>query len=248
MALEGLRPVVHTYAPFLVERAFEQIKLDVVHQGLGAVLVSIGASHDAAHEGRTHQAPGDVALLATLPGVDLHVPGHPDEVRELLRRSADHRNPTYIRLSEAQNRLAFPADGHIRPVKIGSQTAPTVLAIGPTLDPVLDAVTGLDVTVLVTSTVRPIDRRGLEHRTGTELVVVEPFLEGTTLPMLARSLAGSSTRLSAHGVAEVEQRRYGSWKDHLSAHGLDAHGIRQRLDLMATAGTTANGRHATWIG
>ena len=50
------------------------------------MLVSIAASYDASEEGRTHQAPEDVALIATLPGWTIHVPGHPDEVEALPGR------------------------------------------------------------------------------------------------------------------------------------------------------------------
>src|SRR5450755_1566921 len=67
LSLAGMRPIAHTFASFLIERPFEQIKLDLNHQDVGAVLVSAGASYDDAAYGWTHQAPGDVALLDTLP-------------------------------------------------------------------------------------------------------------------------------------------------------------------------------------
>src|SRR5712691_2240626 len=89
LALAGMRPIVHSYAPFLVERAYEQVKLDLGHQGAHAVLVSIGASYDAAPSGRTHQAPEDVALIDSVPGFSVLVPGHPAEVPGLLRGAVD---------------------------------------------------------------------------------------------------------------------------------------------------------------
>ena len=161
LALAGLRPIVHTYAPFLVERAYEQVKLDLAHQDARAVLVSIGASYDAAESGRTHQAPEDVALMDTVPGFAVQVPGHPDEVPALLRSAlgALGSRSTYLRLSTERNRTALPLRPGLQVVRPGREAV--VVAVGPMLSPVLDAVGDLDVTVAYTTTVRPFDGEGL---------------------------------------------------------------------------------------
>ena len=77
LALSGMRPVVHTFASFLVERAFEQVKLGFGHQDVGGVLVGSGGSFDASASGAHPPGTGDVALLDTLDGWTVHVPGHP---------------------------------------------------------------------------------------------------------------------------------------------------------------------------
>src|ERR1700730_2446327 len=101
LSMLGSGPNVHTCTPFLVERAYEQVKLDLGHQGVHAVLVSIGASYDAARAGRTHQAPEDVALMDSVPGFSVVVPGHPDEVPDMLRTAMGALNSgsAYVRLS-----------------------------------------------------------------------------------------------------------------------------------------------------
>jgi transketolase len=151
MALAGMRPIAHSFAPFLIERPFEQIKLDLNHQGVGAVLVSAGASYDIAGGGRSHQSPGDVALLSTLPGWTIHVPGHADEAEAQLRDAAAGEGLVYIRLSNQANERAHGleggARGHgFRVLRRGG--AGTVIAIGPLADTVLAATEGLDVSVL----------------------------------------------------------------------------------------------------
>jgi transketolase len=227
LSLAGLRPVVHSYASFLVERPFEQIKLDLGHQDLGAVLVSIAGSYDAAGEGRTHQSPGDVALLDTVPGFSVHVPGHAAEVDQLLRTAAKGDDRVYIRLSEQSNRLARPA-GAMSVVRRGALG--TVVAVGPLLDTVLEATENVDVTVLYASTIRPFDSRTLLATLGrADVVIVEPLLAGTTLLPVSRSLAHVPHRLLALGVREPELRRYGTWPEHARAQGLDADGIREEL-------------------
>ena len=226
LALTGLRPYVHSYAPFVIDRAYEQIKLDLGHQDTGAVLVSIGASYDGSAEGYTHQSPGDVALLDTLDGWTVHVPGHPGEVSAQLRAAARHDDRVYVRLTEQENRVAHPDAGRLRVIRQGG---PLVVAVGPMLDPVLEATRGLDVTVAYTHTPRPLDADGLRSLTRGELVLVEPYLAGTSARQVAEALRGVPHRVLHLGVGRAEVRRYGHWRDHARAHGLDAAGLRTSI-------------------
>src|SRR6266852_7460909 len=136
-----------TASELLVERAFEQVKLDLAHQGAHAVLASIGASYDAAPSGRTHQAPEDVALMDSVPGFSVLVPGHPAEVRGLLRGAVGtlDAGSTYLRMSTVTNREALPVWPGLQVVRSGRQAV--VVAVGPMLSPVLDGLSDLDVTV-----------------------------------------------------------------------------------------------------
>jgi transketolase len=231
LALAGMRPIVHTYAPFLVERAYEQVKLDLGHQDAHAVLVSIGASYDAARAGRTHQAPEDVALMDSVPGLSVVVPGHPGEVGALLRGAfgALEGGSTYMRLSSEANREAQPVSASLQVVRQGRRAA--VVAVGPMLSPVLEAVADLDVTVAYATTVRPFDAAGLRSAEGGSgaVVLVEPYLAGTSGYAVSAALASRPHRLLSLGVPRTELRRYGAPADHAVWHGLDAAGIRRSV-------------------
>jgi transketolase len=238
LALEGFRPIVHSYAPFLVERPFEQIKLDLGHQDVGAILVSIGASYDSAGEGRTHQSPNDVSLLASLPGWEIHVPGHPDEVDLLLRAAAGGKGRVYIRLSTETNAAPVPVEsGRLALVRSSTGSrAPVVIAVGPTLDRVLEATGERDVTVVYAATVRPFDHATLRRVASSgEVVLVEPYLEGTSAHEVSVALADRPHRLRSVGVPRKEHRRYGTRFEHAAAHGLDAPGIRRTIDEFLAA-------------
>jgi transketolase len=231
LALAGMRPIMHSYAPFLVERAFEQVKLDLAHQGGHAVLVSIGASYDAARAGRTHQAPEDVALVDSVPGFSVVVPGHPSEVRGLLRDAVGglDSGSAYLRLSTESNREARPLWPGLQVVRSGRRAV--VVAVGPMLDPVLDAVGDLDVTVAYTTTVRPFDAEGLRSLEASSgaVVLVEPYLAGTSAFHASQALASRPHRLLSLGVQCGELRRYGTPADHAALQGLDAAGIRRSV-------------------
>ena len=235
LALEGFRPIVHSYAPFVVERPFEQVKLDFAHQNLGAILVSVGASYDWPEGGRTHMSPGDVALLSTLPDWDVFVPGHADEVEAILRDAAETDRRTYVRLSDQQNEIPIPtATGGLEMIRPAPYGSPVVVAVGPMLDDALAATIELDVAVAYTARPFPLDTEAVRHFVAGDIVWVEPYLEGTSAHAITDALRDRPIRLRSVGVGRDELRKYGTAEDHIAAWGLDPAGLSAAINEFLT--------------
>ncbi|HET8909074.1 MAG TPA: transketolase C-terminal domain-containing protein [Ktedonobacterales bacterium] len=232
LALEGMIPVVHTIAPFLAERAFEQIKDDFVYQQIGGNFVTIGASYDYSAEGMTHQGSGDVQVLRSLPGMRIVVPGAADEFDTLFRAHYADGQPTYYRLSERQNsmpqRVRF---GRAEVIREGSEKSrATIVAVGPMLSATLAATEGLDVTVLYYTTVVPFDGETLRsRRPHGHVILVEPFYAGTLIPEVTAAMGDIPVRVEAIGVPPRLITRYGTPEQHDHDLGLDVAGIRARV-------------------
>lgn len=113
-----------------------------------------------------------------------------------------------------------------------------VIAVGPMLDNVLAATEGLPLTVLYATTVRPFDAATLRAAAGaagtSDVVIVEPYLAGTSTRPAAEALEDRPHRLLGLGVGRQELRRYGQLDEHLAAHGLDPRGLRERITGFMT--------------
>lgn len=177
MSLAGLRPVVHTIAPFLVERAYEQLKIDFGYQLLPGTFVSVGASFDYAPLGCTHQCPADINLIHNIPNFSALVPGHPAELEPIFKYARRATWPVYIRLSEQTNATPLFVDEFEthRPicVKKGRHNHPTVLAVGPCLDMVLEVSKSYPISVYYT--VEPERSHLPMPPENMNLIVVEPY-------------------------------------------------------------------------
>jgi transketolase len=229
-ALEGFHPIVHTLAPFLTERPLEQIKLDFGYQGLGGLFISAGAAYDYGESGGTHHSPGGVQALSSIPGVEVLVPGAPDETDALVRSSYANGRPTYLRTSVVENDEPVDlAPGGLTVVRRGADL--TVIAVGPFLSRTLAALEGIDATVLYATTLVPLDAGTLarEAAPATEVVLVEPLYEGTTAAQVSAALAHRPIRLLSIGVPRRFITRYGTSAEHDADLGLDVRGIRERI-------------------
>jgi len=233
LSMSGLLPFVHTIAPFLVERALEQIKVDFGYQKLRGNLISVGASYDYAALGCTHHCPSDIAILQTIPNVQILVPGSSEELDFQLRNNYNNDHLTYYRLSEAQNNISFTVQDNLATiVKRGSRGV--IMVVGPFLSRVLSAAADMDVTIIYYNQITPFDGdtlfQLLDH--SSKLVAVMPFYESTLTHSIHKAIKGKASLLGTIGVPLEFSENYGSVEEHDAKFGLDEHGIRLRLQSM----------------
>ncbi len=96
MAMEGLLPWVYTITPFLLERPFEQIKLDVVQQKQNVKLISYGSYEIL---GPSH-IPLDVEGTCKILGIRYFKPKDTKETVELIRKEANIDSPVFYYLTK----------------------------------------------------------------------------------------------------------------------------------------------------
>ena len=99
LSAAGNKTFVHTISSFIVERAFEQIKLDLSYNQNNVVLVSANGPYDYSKLGPTHHCSSDIPILSQIPNLNLYLPGRVEDVEILIKEACSSSHPTYLRLS-----------------------------------------------------------------------------------------------------------------------------------------------------
>jgi len=100
LALNGLRPIIYTITPFTTTRCFEQIRVDVCYHNSPVIIVGTGSGLSYAELGPTHHSLEDLAIMRTLPGMQVIAPCDAIELRLALRAALSASAPTYIRIGK----------------------------------------------------------------------------------------------------------------------------------------------------
>lgn len=101
----GVMPFVHTISPFIVERAYEQIKLDLQYNQNKVIMISANGPYDYNKLGPTHHCAADVPLLDLLPSINIFLPGRPEDVSSCINSAIKSPYSSYIRLNSQKNLL-----------------------------------------------------------------------------------------------------------------------------------------------
>jgi len=98
LAACGLRPWVFSFSAFLCCRAYDQIRVCVSQTHLPVVLIGSHAGGLSNKNGKSHTILNDIALMATLPHVEVWAPADRDDAVFCIDQIDAARRAAYVRL------------------------------------------------------------------------------------------------------------------------------------------------------
>lgn len=223
LSSQGYIPFVHTIAPFITDRSFEQIKLDLCYNDFPANIVTIGSTFDYAWDGPSHHTLSDIEMLRTLPNMEIVVPGSSKEADILIKERYNSNNTTYFRLSDNPhsyefNKISFNKASIIK----NNESKLTIMTNGPLLDNVYEACKNYDVNLVYFNTIKPIDIKKLQKFINTKILVIS---ESYGLYEAITQIDGIYADF--YGVKDFFYNTYGNIEDLRNKIGLDVKSIKK---------------------
>ncbi len=169
LATMGLIPYISTFVSFALIRPLDQIRVLIAQTGLPVKITAGYAGLFTGMAGKTHQIVDDISIARAMPGIVVVSPADDVEAAQVLRWSAEHPGPVYIRLVRDATQRLFDESyrftfGEAVVVRPGSDV--TLISTGAQTPRVVDAAdilaaSGIDAHVVHLPTIKPIDVAGV---------------------------------------------------------------------------------------
>jgi transketolase len=226
LAIEGKIPFVHTIAPFIVNRAYEQIKVDLCYQNLNVNLVSVGASLDYAALGSTHHCPEDVAILSKLPNIKIYCPGNAVEFYNLLKNYS-LPGPKYFRITGSSHKLKLNIKNNAAILKKGKKG--TIVVVGNALRFIDEYYQELDANIIYLNCVKPINQQVLIDNFNENLIIIQDFYIGSITSEIINIYKNKKLKIFEIGLPNKFFLNYGSAQQHYTYLQLDKKIIKKKI-------------------
>jgi transketolase len=242
LAEAGFVPFVYSIATFSTLRPYEFIRNGPALHDLPVRIVGVGGGFDYGHNGITHFALEDYAVMRTQPSITTVAPADAAQARAAVRATAELSRPIYFRISKRGDALAgldgrFEL-GRLAVVRKGGDAA--ILAIGSIAHEAIAAADllaeqGIDVTVAVVSSFNPSPSDEIADLLAdlpTVLTVEAHYRDGGLGSLVAETIAerGLACRLLRAGVARMPGGEAGSQQYLEDRHGLSSPHLAEVLE------------------
>lgn len=181
LAKEGFNVFITSFAPFVSLRPFEAIRDLIGYNRLNVKVVSLSAGLSMGVQGFTHYTLEDIALMQSVPGMNIYSPADCVEMAKCMEFLADYQGPAYLRLT------GLPGSAHIHdrdyifrpecPETIREGKGIAILGTGSIVGECVRSARGLkkdgiDCTVVNVHTIKPLNSTLLKDICDNNSVIV----------------------------------------------------------------------------
>lgn len=233
LAASGKTVFASSFAIFATGRAFEIIRNSICYPHLNVKVCATHAGLSVGEDGASHQSIEDVAIMRTLPNMQVFVPCDQFETKAVIDYVAKTDGPCYVRLGRGKVEDVYNENSTFDFTKVdvlrkGNGDA-VLFAMGLMVQEALKAAEELDATVVNVSSLKPIDKEGIiellkSHKRAYTLE--EHSIIGGLYSAVAEIKAEKdiTTRITPIGVNDTFGES-GKAKDVLNKYGLTAEHI-----------------------
>ena len=236
LALSGKLPFASSFAVFLCDKAYDQLRMCVAYPRVNAKFVGSHGGISIGEDGPSQQAVEDLALMCALPGFVVLVPADEFSARALVKEMAAHAGPVYMRTGRAKAPILYRPDDIFRigTAKVhGSGRDVAIIACGFEVGYALEARAqlaeeGVHARVLDMHTIKPLDDEAVAtaaRECGAIVTAEEHLLDGGLGSQVARSAAkshpvpmefvGIQNTYAESGTPEQLMEKYGLTAPHI---------------------------------
>ncbi|MFI5113069.1 MAG: transketolase family protein [Terriglobales bacterium] len=202
LALNGKIPFASSFAVFLMDKGYDQLRMSVAYPRVNAKFVGSHGGISIGEDGPSQMAVEDIALACGLAGFVVLIPSDEFCARALVHRMAEWNGPCYMRTGRPKTPIIYTADDQFEIGKAkqhGDGRDVAIIACGLEVGYALQAqaqleAEGVSARVLDMHTIKPLDDEavaGAARECGAIVTAEEHLLDGGLGAQVAKSVAAS---------------------------------------------------------
>lgn len=213
LAEEGYKPICVAQACFITMRSFEQVRQYCGYMQLPLIIIGIGSGVSLQYMGNTHYALEDIALMRTIPGMQVIAPCDAYEATRAFEYAVNCVHPVYIRLyggtaiPSVYNEIIEFEGGKAIKLREGKdiQIIATGSMVGQAMKVADELIAeGIGASVLDMHTIKPLDTDSLDYRTKMIVAIEEHNVIGGLGSAVAEAICYNSehSKLLSIGIKD----------------------------------------------
>ncbi len=238
LASHGKIPFAASFSCFLLNKAFEQLRVTVAYPNANVKIVGTHSGISIGEDGPSQMSVEEISLACSLPGFLVLAPADEVATRALVWAAASHVGPVFIRTGRPKAPVVYGAgqDFQIgRAIELIEGQDVTIIANGLMVAESIRAADileaeGISARVVDMHTVKPLDREAIRRaaeETGAIVVAEEHLVDSGTGVRVAQAVAelhpcvvefvGIQNTYAESGPPEALLEKYGLTAPHIAA-------------------------------